>query len=376
MDVAFVVDTTGSMRDDIGAVKDNLFKIVKEVTSHTKGLTIRFGIVSYRDHPPQDDTYVTRVFDFSGDVHKVHKEISQLDASEGGDIPEAVADGLFDARTKLSWDKSAYKVLLLVGDAPPHGRQYNDIAEDAWPKGCPDGHDPREEVMALKKKYGNAFFLFVCGCHPLVERAFRSIADAVDGGQYLSLSEAHELPAAILKILEGVGDLIAIDQQVYSYYQTHDGVFELGEAASALGIELRELKTSLSRLFELGKIAHWPRGRPLSPLQHGITVELGPIPDAIIPGKSFKYSLRVRNPSSAAIGIRVVMTLMTDEGVSEVTNEQHEISPQTDSSIELLLVPMCEARGRASIKVDVLYGSRALASKTYQTRLYPVEERP
>jgi hypothetical protein len=162
------------MKDDINAVRDSLFRIVDRVVERTKGLHIRFGIVSYRDHPPQDYTYVTRVFDFTDKIKSVYKEISALNPSEGGDIPEAVADGLYDARTKLSWQKESYKVLLLVGDAPPHGRAYNTLADDYFPDGCPDGHDPRSEVQALKKLHGNTMFVFVCGCNPLVEQSFRS----------------------------------------------------------------------------------------------------------------------------------------------------------------------------------------------------------
>ena len=48
LDVAFVVDTTGSMKDDIRAVKDSLFDIVDTIVSRTKNLIIRFAIVSYR----------------------------------------------------------------------------------------------------------------------------------------------------------------------------------------------------------------------------------------------------------------------------------------------------------------------------------------
>ncbi|MHA2072703.1 MAG: VWA domain-containing protein, partial [Candidatus Thorarchaeota archaeon] len=129
LDVAFVVDTTGSMKDDIRAVKDSLFDIVDKITTRTKELSIRFAIVSYRDHPPQDHSYVTRIFDFSDRLKNVHREISNLNPSQGGDTPEAVADGLFDARTKLSWDERAYKALLLVGDAPPHGRAYNTLGD-------------------------------------------------------------------------------------------------------------------------------------------------------------------------------------------------------------------------------------------------------
>ncbi|MHA2241413.1 MAG: vWA domain-containing protein [Candidatus Thorarchaeota archaeon] len=370
LDVAFVVDTTGSMKDDIKAVKDSLFDIVDKVVSRTGELTIRFGLVSYRDHPPQDRSYVTRVFDFTEKMKVIHKEISRLKPSEGGDTPEAVADGLFDARTKLSWGKDAYKVLLLVGDAPPHGREYNSLNDDYFPDGCPKGHDPKKEVKALKTTFGATVFVFVCGCNPLVEQSFRSIASAVDGGKYLSLSQAHELPDAILQILEGVSDLIASDRKVLSYYESNDGSFDMAEAASVLEIELRELKTSLSRLLELERIPRWPKGRPLSAAQTGISVELGDVPDALVAGKAFSYRIRMKNPSSTVMGIRVIVTLASSGDVTEVTNERHELSPKSNQEMDLKLVPMTEIKGRASLKVEVFYGSRSIANKIYNTRIY------
>ncbi|MFW9847153.1 MAG: VWA domain-containing protein [Candidatus Thorarchaeota archaeon] len=370
LDVAFVVDTTGSMKDDIRAVKDSLFDIVDKVTTKTKGLSIRFGIVSYRDHPPQDHTYVTRIVDFSSRIKNVHKEISNLKPSQGGDTPEAVADGLYDARTKLSWDEHAYKALLLVGDAPPHGQEYNSLGDDYFPDGCPKGHDPKREVQELKRMYGGTVFIFVCGCNPLVRDSFKSIANAVEDGRYYSLQEAHELPEAILEILEGVSDLIEADRQVLGYYEANDGTFDIGEAADQLGIDLRTMKTSLSRLMELGKIARWPKGRPLEASQMGMTVELGDVPDALIAGRPFMYDVRVKNPSRAVIGIRIIVTLITGEGVSEVTNEKHDISPNSERIIESKLIPMTEEKGKASVRVEVMYGSKSLATKIYNTRLY------
>ena len=370
LDIAFVVDTTGSMKDDIKAVKDSLFEIVGNITTRTEGLEIRFGIVSYRDHPPQDRSYVTRVFDFTEKIKRVHKLISDLRPSEGGDTPEAVADGLFDARTKLSWERDAYKVLLLVGDAPPHGKQYNSIGDDYFPGGCPKGYDPIQEVQQLRTDFGSTVFIFVCGCNPLVEESFRKIAASVEGGKYYSLLEAHELPEAILQILEGVSDLIEADRKVLTYYESNDGIFDMGEAASTLNLELRELKTSLSRLLELGRIARWPKGRPLSSSQTSLSVELGEVPNNIVAGKAFNYSLRVSNPSSTVVGIRVIASLVTSEGVSEVTNEHHDISPKADKNLELKLVAMTDTKGKASLRVEVFYGSRSVATEIYNTRIY------
>ncbi|MBD3406400.1 MAG: VWA domain-containing protein [Candidatus Lokiarchaeota archaeon] len=370
MDVAFVVDTTGSMKDDISAVKDSLFDIVDKIVRKTEDLEFRFGIVSYRDHPPQDRSYVTKVFDFTDDIKEVHKKISKLKPSEGGDTPEAVADGIHDARTKLSWGVDAYKVLLLVGDAPPHGSRYNSLGDDYFSRGCPEGYDPCDEVIQLKKEYGSTVFIFVVGCNPLVEESFRTIADSVEDGKYFSLHEADELPVAILEILEGVSDLIEADRRVLTYYESHDGVFDLPEAASNIGMTLRELKTSLSRLIELERIPRWPKGRPLSPSQMGIKVDLGTVPDAIVGGKPFKYSLRVMNPSATILSIRVIVSLVTSEGVSEVTNERHDISPRSDNQLDLKLIPMSFDVGKANIKVEVLYGSKSIASQIYSTRLH------
>lgn len=370
LDIAFIVDTTGSMKDDIKAVKDSLFEIVDHITTRTEGLEIRFGIVSYRDHPPQDRTYVTMVFDFTEKIKRVHKLISELKPSEGGDTPEAVADGLFDARTKLSWGRDAYKVLLLVGDAPPHGKLYNTIGDDYFPEGCPKGHDPIREVQQLRIDFGSTMFIFVCGCNPLVEESFRKIAASVDGGKYYSLLEAHELPKAILQILEGVSDLIEADRKVLAHYESNDGIFDMGEAASQLNLELRELKTSLSRLLELGRIARWPKGRPLGRPQMELTVVLGEVPNNIVAGKIFNYRLRVKNPSATVAGIRVIASLVTSDGVSEVTNEHHDISPNSDKTLELKLVPMTDTKGKASLRVEVFYGSRSVATEIYNTRIY------
>ncbi len=358
------------MKDDIQAVKNSLFEIVDHITRRTKGLEIRFGVVSYRDHPPQDRSYVTRVFDFTEKIKSVHKLISSLNPSEGGDTPEAVADGLYDARTKLSWEQDAYKVLLLVGDAPPHGKKYNSIGDDYFPDGCPKGHDPIDEVQQFRKDYGSTMFIFVCGCNPLVEDSFRKIASSVEDGKYYSLLEAHELPEAILQILEGVSDLIEADRRVLSYYEANDGVFDMGEAASQLSLELRALKTSLSRLLELGRISRWPKGRPLSTTQTDLVVQLGEVPNNIVAGKAFNLHVQVKNPSAAVIDIRVIASLVTSDEVSEVTNEHHQISPNTNRKLELNLIPMTDTKGKASLRVEVFYGSHSVARKIYNTRLH------
>ncbi len=104
-----------------------------------------------------------------------------------------------------------------------------------------------------------------------MEQSFRSIAESVDGGKYYSLTEAYQLPEAILTILEGLGDLIEVDRRILAHYVSHDGVFDIGEAATELGLEVRAFKTSLSRLIELRTnscLAKWPTTDTISNKPH------------------------------------------------------------------------------------------------------------
>ena len=103
--------------------KNTIKRILKTVKKSEKGeiRDLRFGFVAYRDHPPQDDTYVTKTQDLA-DEETIIKFISSLSAKGGGDGPEAVMDGLYDSIYKMSWNKDSLKYIFHIADAPPHGR--------------------------------------------------------------------------------------------------------------------------------------------------------------------------------------------------------------------------------------------------------------
>jgi Mg-chelatase subunit ChlD len=119
MDLAFCIDTTGSMQGEIDMVKSKVKELVAKLGSGSPAPDIRVGLVAYRD---RGDEYVTKVFPFSDDIDKVAKDISGLVANGGGDAPEAVNQGLHAALNDLKWDdnKKAAKLLFLIGDAGPH----------------------------------------------------------------------------------------------------------------------------------------------------------------------------------------------------------------------------------------------------------------
>ena len=95
LDLAFAMDTTGSMSSYIHSARDNIRRIVEDIVAKESS-DVRLALVEYRDHPPQDRTYVTQVHDFTARVAEMKQWLEASRADGGGDAPEAVADALHD----------------------------------------------------------------------------------------------------------------------------------------------------------------------------------------------------------------------------------------------------------------------------------------
>lgn len=119
MDLAFCIDTTGSMQHEIDMVKTKTKELVAKLSTGKPAPIVRVGLVAYRD---RGDEYVTKVFPFSDNIDQVVKDISSLKAAGGGDGPESVNEGLHVALNSLDWgkEKDTAKLLFLIGDAGPH----------------------------------------------------------------------------------------------------------------------------------------------------------------------------------------------------------------------------------------------------------------
>jgi hypothetical protein len=119
-DIAFIVDATGSMFDEIDFLKDDLLNIIERASSGSS-TELRTGALFYRD---EGDEYVTRIKDFNKDSKKTLKFIKDQNASGGGDYPEAVHTALEKALQDMSWEEGNYaRIAFLLLDAPPHHQQ-------------------------------------------------------------------------------------------------------------------------------------------------------------------------------------------------------------------------------------------------------------
>ncbi|HVF99238.1 MAG TPA: vWA domain-containing protein, partial [Chloroflexia bacterium] len=140
LDIAFLLDATGSMGDEIDKIKATVDSVAARIEQLPGSSQPRFGLVAYQD---AGDSYVTKSWDFAN-VQEFSRNLSDVSALGGGDYPEAVNAGLRDAINLQGWaDNSTgrrLRMIVLVGDAPPHldypnDPAYTDLLRQAVAKG-------------------------------------------------------------------------------------------------------------------------------------------------------------------------------------------------------------------------------------------------
>lgn len=116
LDLCFMVDTTGSMADELLYLQSELDDVIGRVQAELPEVDISLGLLFYRD---EGDEYVVRSSDFTPDIAAQRKFLLAQEANGGGDYPEAVHEAL-ETALNLSWREGTRKILIPVLDAPPH----------------------------------------------------------------------------------------------------------------------------------------------------------------------------------------------------------------------------------------------------------------
>ncbi len=120
IDLAFVIDTTGSMSDDIYEVKTNMTNYLNDLND--SGIDYRIAIVEYRDFSSrtgESEDFPYRVtLNFSSDYRTITNSINSVDLGNGGDWEETLYSALIDGLDELNWRDSSGKAAIIMGDAP------------------------------------------------------------------------------------------------------------------------------------------------------------------------------------------------------------------------------------------------------------------
>lgn len=117
LDLLFILDTTGSMGDEIQQLKDLLYSIHMRIKNHFDFLPVRFGLILYRD---RGDRYVVKMYNFTESVEIFQRQLDAVTCEGGGDKPEDVQAALQKAVREMNWSNEAVKLSFLLADAPPH----------------------------------------------------------------------------------------------------------------------------------------------------------------------------------------------------------------------------------------------------------------
>ena len=133
VDLAFIMDGTSSMQSFIDDAKQSIRSVVNQVRKTNPGLTLRIGIIVYRDVNDRDRF---ECLPFSTEMEVFESFLGKIRAVGGDDAPEDLAGGVQRANYSLVWT-SPTRVAFIIADAPCHGIDYHDLGDDMYPEGTP-----------------------------------------------------------------------------------------------------------------------------------------------------------------------------------------------------------------------------------------------
>jgi hypothetical protein len=273
VEVAFVLDTTGSMGGLIEGAKRKIWSIATAIVDSNPDAEIRMGLVAYRDI---GDDYVTKTFDLSTDIQDLYANLLELKARGGGDWPESVNEALDVAVNRLHWTPAddTRRIIFLVGDAPPH----MDYAQDTkYPT-----------TLAVAKQKDIIVNAVLAGSARDTERVWRDIARAgngrfipipQDGGQVVIIETPYDDDIIILQ-KEINGTVIPYGSHELQRH-TEDKTQQLSRAAPS---QASEMASYLNKRAKVSSEAVTGEGDLVSDVASGRT-RIGAVKDEELPAK-------------------------------------------------------------------------------------------
>lgn len=173
LDVIFTLDTTGSMGSWINRSKKTIGNIAEKI--ETNNVDVRFNVIGYKDvcdrrcdthskHCPLDckDSKWVQISGFTKNSDDIVKFLTTVTASGGGDCPEDLFGALHLA-TLEPWRENSKRVVVVISDAPPHGKQFSDSHSDTPEYPLPyDGAKVPEDIAGdLRRNKIQVFMLYV-----------------------------------------------------------------------------------------------------------------------------------------------------------------------------------------------------------------------
>jgi uncharacterized protein YegL len=263
VEVAFVLDTTGSMGGLIEGAKRKIWSIATAIVDSNPDADIRMGLVAYRDI---GDEYVTKKFELTTDIQDLYANLLELKARGGGDWPESVNEALDIAVNKMKWTDGGdvRRIVFLVGDAPPHMDYEQDTKYPVTLKVA-----KQKDIIVNAVLAGNARD---------TERVWRDIAQngngrfipiPQDGGQVVIIETPYDEDIIILQ-REINGTVIPYGPGALQR-RTEDKTKQLSQVAAAAPAQASEMASFLNKRAKVNSEAVTGDGDLVADLNAGRT---------------------------------------------------------------------------------------------------------
>ena len=178
LDLIIVLDTTGSMKNLIDGLKQELREMAHVLARLAPSLGV--GIVTFNDRnqvPVVSTSQLKEINPGSANFNSLKNFIDNLSAGSAGgennDVPEAVYQALQAAKA-MSWRSiSERKIIVVITDAPPYDDEYGAIMGEAgnfaassgqsvsgvWVDSQKDGHNATADFLEELSRNGKGNFV-------------------------------------------------------------------------------------------------------------------------------------------------------------------------------------------------------------------------
>ena len=153
LDLAFVMDITGSMKSFLQMAKDKIIGMIDNIRNKCGSVDVNLGFVGYRDYLDSNHEYLT--VKLNKNVQEVRDYISKVEVGGGSDC-EDMPGGL-NIALNFDWSgKSRFAVL--IADVPCHGVKYHGL--EGFDK-YPDG-DKKYDIIKIVEGYAKKNISLMC----------------------------------------------------------------------------------------------------------------------------------------------------------------------------------------------------------------------
>jgi hypothetical protein len=123
-DILFLIDKTGSMKDDIANVQKGLTGIINSINKYNN-IRVAIGLFGDKNFDGKD-WYTFK--NFETNLESAKKFIKEIKVTNGNDYPESVYDGFFQSTKENFWKSENKRMIILIGDAPPLEKPLSDYS--------------------------------------------------------------------------------------------------------------------------------------------------------------------------------------------------------------------------------------------------------